>query len=328
MKQSDLRKPATIIDVARRAGLSKSTVSNVIRGARGITTSTRERVEQAIDDLGYRPNALARQLVQQRASIFGVVSGDLSNPFFAEIMNEIEQYAATRDYRVMFCSAPSDMRDRLAGLRALLDHRVAGLLFLTQINDDDTRNLVASSRVPAVFVTCAAEWADIVCSDDVRGGVVATNHLISLGHTRIGYLADSLSEDEADRNRQIGYVQAMQANGLKPAVFHWKDGGMTDVREMPMKRLIGGSNRYTAFFSSNDFGAIALLDHADRLGVKVPEDLSVIGFDDVSLVSLRRINLTTMAQPKATMARLAVNMLAGRIAGDIQGGQVRQTIDC
>ena len=123
-------KPPTILDVARRAGVSKSTVSNVIRGVRSITPKTQLKVTRAIEELSYRPNILARQMVHQRTTIFGVVVGDLANPFYAEMAKQIERFAAARSYRVMFCNTQGEEAAEIAGLEGLLEQRVAGIIFL------------------------------------------------------------------------------------------------------------------------------------------------------------------------------------------------------
>jgi DNA-binding LacI/PurR family transcriptional regulator len=120
----------------------------------------------------------------------------------------------------------------------------------------------------------------------------------------------------------------MRKAGHPAAVFHWQESGGRSIREARIEDVLCGEKRVTAIFSSNDFGAIELLDCADRLGKRVPQDLSIVGFDDVTLAGLARINLTTVAQPKEMMARLAVNTLAARVEGELQGASVRQIVDC
>src|SRR5215470_7363384 len=298
-------KPPTILDVAKRANVSKSTVSNVIRGAPNITPKTHAKVTKAIEELGYRPNILARQMVHQRTTIFGVVVGDLANPFYAEMAKQIERSAAARRYRVMFCNTQGEEDAEIDGLQALLER-----------------------RVPAVFVTCSAEWGDVVCADDERGARLATEHLIELGHERIAYCADPIVEDATDRARQAGYRHTMEGAGLTPKVFHWKRAEDRLLREGPVEEILTGSQRPTAFVSSNDLGAIDLLDCADHLAIPVPRKLSVVGFDDVMMARLARINLTTIAQPKEMLARLAVETLASRIERQLRGAPIRQTVSC
>jgi LacI family transcriptional regulator len=320
-------KPPTILDVARRARVSKSTVSNVIRGIRSITPKTRLKVTKAIEELGYRPNILARQMVHQRTAIFGVVVGDLANPFYAEMAKQIERSAAARSYRVMFCNTQGEEAAEIAGVEGLVEQRVAGIIFLAYAGSTGPRTLL-EGRVPAVFVTCSAEWGDVVCADDERGARLATEHLIGLGHERIAYCADPIVEDATDRARQAGYRKTMESAGLTPVIFHWERAEDRLLREAPVEQILTGRRRPTAFVSSNDLGAIDLLDCADRLAIPVPHKLSVVGFDDVMMAGLARINLTTIAQPKETLARLAVDTLASRVEGHLSSDPIRQTVSC
>jgi LacI family transcriptional regulator len=321
-------KPPTILDVAKRAGVSKSTVSNVVRGIRSITPKTQLKVTRAIEELGYRPNILARQMVHQRTTIFGVVVGDLANPFYAEMAKQIERFAAARSYRVMFCNTRGEEAVEIAGLESLLEQRVAGIIFLAYAGGSTRSRALLEGRMPAVFVTCSAEWGDVVCADDERGARHATEHLIGLGHERIAYCADPIVEDATDRARQAGYRQTMERAGLTPTVFHWERAEDRLLREAPVEQILTGPGRPTAFVSSNDLGAIDLLDCADRLAIPVPRKLSVVGFDDVMMAGLARINLTTIAQPKEMLARLAVDTLASRIEGELSGDPIRQTVSC
>ena len=145
----------TILDVARRANVSKSTVSNVVRGIRGVAAAKRARVLEAIEALGYRPNILARQLVQRRTTIFGVVVGDLGNPFHAEMAKQVERHASARGYRTMFCNARAEEAAELAGIQSLLEYRVAGILFLAHTGASTRAREFVEGVVPTVFVTCS-----------------------------------------------------------------------------------------------------------------------------------------------------------------------------
>jgi LacI family transcriptional regulator len=313
-------RPATILDVARLAHVSKSTVSNVIRGVGVIAPATKERVRQAVDTLGYRPNLIARQMVQQRTSLIGVVIGDLANPFYSEMTKAVEWHATARGYRVMICNTQIDERRELASLRSLLDYRVAGLIMLAYAGDAESRQLVTEAGVPSVFVTCMADWGDVVSTDDEKGGRLATEHLIGLGHTRIAYVGDSSVEDAADHARAAGYRKAMAEAGLKPSIHHW--------RKVSLEALLTGRPCVSGVVSSNDLGAIEILDTADRLGLRVPEDLSVVGYDDIIIAGLRRIALTTIAQPKDELARCALDMLHARVTGSLSGSPKRAIVEC
>src|SRR6266700_4497804 len=194
-----VRRPPTILDVASHAGVSKSTVSNVVRGLPVFSESTRRRVRTAIDQLGYRPNVLARQLVQRRTSILGVVVGDLANPFFAEMAKSVERHAAARGYTAMFCNTEGDSQSEIAGVETLLEYRVAGIVFLAFSGESRTLQETLEHQIPAVFVSCGAERGDVVSVDDEVGGRMGTLHLVDAGHRRIADLSIPALEDQSDR---------------------------------------------------------------------------------------------------------------------------------
>jgi LacI family transcriptional regulator len=317
------RRHPTILDVASRAGVSKSTVSNVVRGVSSVSEATRGRVVAAIEELGYRPNVLARQLVQQRTSMLGVVVGDLANPFFAEMAKSVERHAAAHGFTAMFCNTEGDSQSELAGVETLLQHRVAGIVFLAFSGDSRTMQDALSQHIPAVFVSCSAEWGDVVSVDDKLGGRLATDHLIQAGHRRIAFLSIPELEEQSDRARLEGYRLALKEAGLTGAMrISWSppaDHALLDGVERPLLDAFSGAGAATAVFASNDVAAIALQEFADRVNLKVPGDLSIVGFDDVPMAGLARIGLTTVAQPRDELARLGIATIADRIDRKLKG---------
>jgi LacI family transcriptional regulator len=166
--------------------------------------------------------------------------------------------------------------------------------------------------------------------DDVGGADAATQHLIALGHKRIAYLADSVLEESADNDRKAGYIRAMTRAGLQPQLLRWDakpDTVVIDGKTVSIRAVLTGRNRMTGVFAANDLNAIDILDCADRLGVAVPAQLSVVGFDNIAIAGLARIGLTTVAQPKEMMAQIAVETLEQRISGKLKGGRLRQIAD-
>jgi LacI family transcriptional regulator len=317
------RRPPTILDVASRAGVSKSTVSNVVRGLPGVAEPTRRRVRTAIDQLGYRPNVLARQLVQQRTNILGVVVGDLANPFFAEMAKLVERHAAARGYTAMFCNTEGDSQSEVAGVETLLEYRVAGIVFLTFSGDSRTMRETLQHQVPVVFVGCHEDWGDVVSVDNARGGQLGTSHLIDAGHRRIAFVSIPELEDRSDESRWLGYGEALAQAGLGPAVrIGWSppsDHAAVDGVDRTLLEVFTGPERITAVFASNDVAAIALQEFADRVGLRVPGDLSIVGFDDVPMAGLARIALTTVAQPRDELARLGIAAIIDRIERKLKG---------
>jgi LacI family transcriptional regulator len=322
-------RPPTIHDVARVAKLSKSTVSNVIRNAIGVQPATRERVQSAIAELGYQTNIVARQLVQQRTSILGVVIGDLDNPFHAEMVKLIEGFAATHGYQVMVCNARAERDPDLGGIRRMLEHRVAGLVFLACLSAAEQARDLVSGRVPAVSVSCNAGWGDVVSVDERAGALAATRHLIGEGHRRIWHFAEDPAESGTPCDRHRGYAEAMRVAGLDPMSFCVSRDGERAViggAAMPLPEALLAESGPTAIFAANDARAIQIIGLAEPLGLGVPGRLSVLGFDDAACAGHERLGLTTVAQPKEDLARLAVETLLRRVTGAAEPEPCRQVL--
>ncbi len=317
-----LRRSPTILDVASRAGVSKSTVSNVIRGVVGVSADTRGKVDAAIKHLGYRPNILARQLVQQRTNILGVVVGDLANPFYAEMTKSVERHAAARGYTAMFCNTEGDSASELAGIEMLLAQRVAGIVFLYFSGDSRTMRETLQHRVPAVFLSCHEDWGDVVAVDDELGGRLATRHLIERGHRRLAFLSIPELSDSSDQARYVGCLSEARAAGASVTRISWSpahDHAEIDGRAGDLRDAFAGDEQITGVFASNDLAAVDLMEFADRVGLRVPQDLSIVGFDDVPMAALARIALTTVAQPRDELARRGISTIIERIEGKVSG---------
>ncbi len=313
-------KPPTIFDVAALAGVSKSTVSNVIRDVDGVAESTRERVLEAIERLGYRPNALARQFVAQRTTTLGVLVGDLDNPFYAEMAKLIERWAFYHGYLAMFCNIEGEDDLALSGVEALLEQRVAGIVFLASSGRTPVVEERLRGRAPVVFVGLREDWGDSVAAGDAEGGRLATEHLIEYGHQRIAYLTTPTVEQRTDRARHAGYRTAMRRAGLpaRPPI-RWLPGAeevRVGGRAVALSDLLRGPDRLTGVFVSNDMAAIALQEFLDVHRLRVPQHVSLVGFDNVSLAGFARISLTTVAQPLDDLARLGVRRLVERIENE------------
>jgi len=320
-------RPPTIHDVARVAKLSKSTVSNVIRNAIGVHPATRERVKAAIVELGYQTNIVARQLVQQRTSILGIVIGDLGNPFHAEMTKLIEGFAAAHGYQIMICNAHSERESDFSGIQRMLEHRVAGLLFLSCGPVAERARHLIGDRVPAVFVSCNVGWGDVVSVDERAGAQAATAYLIAEGHRRIWHLTDSVPDWNGPCERHQGYAEAMSLAGLRPLAVWLGRGGdiaMVEGTPTPIADALLGESGPTAVFAVNDARALQIMGAAEKLGLTVPDSLSVLGFDDAAWASHARMRLTTVAQPKEQLAQLAVETLVRRVGGLAAGEPSRQ----
>jgi LacI family transcriptional regulator len=312
---------ATLGDVAQLAGVSASTVSNVVRGSDVVAARTRRRVLVAIDQLGYRPNALARHLLQGRATTIGIIARDLGNPFFAEMASLVEREVARFGFATMFCATEGDDDREEQAIGLMLENRVSGLVFLSLLGQPALMGTKINGQIPAVFVAAEEPWADSVTVDEHRGGELVAQHLIGLGHRRLAFVGPH-EPDRADARRLEGFLRAAADADLQPTVIAWDppEGIPTvDGRNTDWRTILLGADPVTGVFAANDFAAIDLLDVADALDVVVPAALSVVGFDDVDMARLRRINLTTVSQPRQALVRLGVEALLGRIEGRIEG---------
>ncbi len=312
------RKAPTIFDVAAEAGVSKSTVSNVVRGVAEVSDATRERVLEAIERLNYKPNTIARQFVQQRTTMLGVLVGDLSNPYYAHMAQVVERVAFGFGYTTMFVNIEGADEIGVAGVDALLGHRVAGIVCLGFVGrSSDVYSALQRAGVPIVFLGLSEAWGDSVGPQDTKGGRIATEHLISLGHERIAYVRTPLVEVSGDHARHAGYKAAMRAAGLSTLPVHAWTPGADEVSigksTKSLAAALTAPDAPTALFASNDIGAIGLIEAAETAGLTVPDDLSVVGFDDIMLAALHRISLTTVAQPLGFQAGRAVELLLERV---------------
>jgi DNA-binding LacI/PurR family transcriptional regulator len=302
----------TIIDVAAHAGLSKSVVSRVMRGEASVSPASRSAVLAAAEELGYRANAVARSLVQRRTYNVGVMVSDLHNIFFAEVLDGLYAAAAELGYRALITTGNRDPGAEERALAQLLELRADGLV-------------IAGARLPAEAVAAAARSVptavvgsdlrlrnvDVVVDDDFRGAGLAVEHLVGLGHEDIALIDGGQGAGAAER--RAGYKAAMREARLgarilvQPGDFT-ESGGYEAAR-----RLLARRRRPTAIFASNDQSAVGALDAINEVGLQVPRDVSLIGYDNTALAALRHISLTTIHQPRNQIGDMAIRAVIRRI---------------
>lgn len=305
------RRNPTINDVAKRAGVSKSLVSLVMRNSPNVSDERRAAVLEAAKELRYRPNAMARGLVSQRTFVLGFVISDLHNPFFADVAAGLEEVASARGYRVLYGAGFHDQAREVVALDTLLQLRVDGVILGGLLGEVSSFE-AAAGLVPTVLVGAStrSDALDSIANDDFLGAQMVVDHLVSLGHTSIHHI-DGGSAAGAGRRRQ-GYLEAMSAHELTDSARvvagrFTEEGGASGMRQ-----LLDG-NRPSAVFAPNDSAALGALEVIDRAGLGVPAEISVVGYNDIHAASHERFSLTTVRQPSEKIGARAVEMLIERI---------------
>jgi DNA-binding LacI/PurR family transcriptional regulator len=301
-------------DVAARAGVSKSLVSLVMRGAPHVSERRRTAVLRAAEELGYQPNAVARSLVERRTHTVGVLVSDLHNPFVAEVVDGIDARIVDFGYQVLLGNGgrrPSREQELLAAFAGL---RIEGLILLAPVVSPRVLRDAAAAQ-PLVVVSrpdVHVAGVDTVVNDEAHGVQLAVDHLVALGHVDIAHIAGAGS---AAPERRQGYQQAMHDRGLKDHV-RVVPGGYAEADGYEGARVLLDAPRPpSAVIVANDLAAMGTLTAIAEAGLRVPEDISVVGYDNTLLASLSHISLTSVNQPRQEMGRLAAQMLHDRIEG-------------
>ncbi len=309
-------KRMTMKDVADLAGVSKTTVSHVINETRFVEVSTRNKVLQAMKDLGYHPNTVARSLRSGETKTIGMIVPDSTNLFFADIARRIENYGYENGYSVILCNSDNNIDKQQNYIDTLISKQVDGVIFISSGESKADLQRLSESGIPIVVAdrVVPLSLADVVLINNEEAGYIATKYLIDLGHRRIACITGS-SELNPSMRRVEGYRRALSESEISvPEEYIVQGDFQFQSGELMMTKLMKLPQRPTAVFVLNDMMAIGAVSAARRLGVDVPDDVSIMGFDDIALSSLLHPSLSTMAQPTEEMARLAVELLIQKIA--------------
>ena len=302
----------TINDVARKAGVSKSLVSLVMRGAPNVSDARRKAVLEAAAALGYRPNAAARSLVQRRSQLIGVMVSDIHNPFYTEMLDGVEEAAEIAGYRILMNSGQRIAKREEEAVETFLELRVDALMLGSPRLPISSLKRVARI-VPTVMLGKAsrAEELDSVVTDERAGARLIIEHLNGLGHTQIAHIDGGTATGGLQRRR--AYERAMTKAGLGRHVRvipgeYTEEAGFQGARE-----LFKTNKSPSAVFAANDLSAIGAIQALGEMGMRVPQDVSVIGYDNTHLSAFEHISLSTVNQPRRSMGRRATQLLVERV---------------
>jgi len=327
VKSSRSSPRVTIQDVANHAGVSPATVSRVLNDSSAVTTSTAGRVRRAVAALDFRPNLAGRALRATRTRSLGVVLPTLGNPVFAECLAGIEAAARAQAHSLGLVTTGYERAAEAAAVESLLRQRVDGLLLTVA---DAARNRVLDAldrdRVPYVLVfnQLAHAGRATVSVDNRAAARAAIEHLLALGHRAIRMVTGQFRQSDRARLRYRGYCDALRAAGVEPLPPLQMPFLAPDARR-PLVEGLNARPRPTAFFCSNDLLALTVIRDLRALGRRVPEDISVAGFDGIRVGELTAPSLTTVVQPAEDIGRAAVELLLRRIGGaDSAGAQLSE----
>ncbi len=319
----------TIKDIAEHAGVSIATVSYVVNGSRHVSPELTERVLNAVEELGYSPNEIARSLRLKQTNTIGLLIPDNSNPFFSEIAKGVEDAGFESGYNVILCNSNWKIEREVAYLELLRSRRVDGVIYHTTATDIDQIIPLIERGVPVIVLFREVDDlnVDSIRIDNHHAGHIATQHLVDLGHRQIACIKPA-SDERPSAFRVDGYKDA-----LKESDIEWQEsliipgdnrieGGMEAAG-----LLLESGREFTALFAGNDAMAIGAMRAFREKGILVPSDISIVGVDDIQLASFTEPPLTTVAQPKYDAGRLAVELLLSRMDSDSDQGPKELVLD-
>ncbi|OLN24220.1 LacI family transcriptional regulator [Domibacillus antri] len=300
----------TIYDVAEKAGVSIATVSKVVNNTGRISDKTRKRVTEIMQQLDYQPSSVAAALTGKKTFTIGVLVPDIANPFFAEVARALENNARETGYAIILCSTDYQREREQEYLELLLKKQVDGIIMATEPKDMEPFRKLNERHVPLLMfsVDHLAVAANVVTTDNVRGGYLAGHYLLKKGHRRLAVIAEK--NRQSGHARLSGFQQALSDGGVEldeELIINSKS--TIKEAQQAAQRLLAMEKKPTAVFTVTDLIAVVFINEARKAGVHIPEDISVIGFDNTIHAEIADPGLTTIAQPIEELARYSFNQL-------------------
>ncbi len=305
----------TLKDVAKVANVSFTTVSRALSGNPEISNDTRDRILKICEEMGYTTNYIARSMIKKKTELIGLIVPSIDNPFMSELAYYIEVTARRFGYNLILCNSHPDLIQEQKVMQLMIGHQVDGVLIIPQKPGSYENLKQLTSLIPSVFLSenLKDQNGSYISVDNQRGTKLGTEYLYKLGHRNILYYG-CRTGSTTHQLRAEGYQEACQLLDIKPNIVYF-DSVSSSIElgyEMAHKAL-EQEQEITAIFASTDSNAIGLMQAAREKNIRIPEDISLLGFDNIRLASLPQIDLTTVAQPKEEMAVRAVKMLIRKI---------------
>lgn len=306
----------TVKDVAEHAGVSIATVSRVVNQSEDVSQELREKVLQAVEELGYHPSRTAQRLRARKSLVIGLIISDIQNPFFTSVVRGIEDVAHQQDYSIILCNSDEDPEKEKLYIDVMRSEEVAGLIISSTSQVTEYINRLLDSGIPVVAMdrSIKHQQVDIVSVENVLGAYEAVSYLIQKGHQWIGFIGLPMNLTTGVERRE-GYINALKDHGLKPVEELMcigdarQEGGFNCATD-----LLEGGRPLTALFASNNLMTLGALGAIRSQGLRVPEDVSLIGFDDMPWAQYLNPPLTVVSQPTYELGKQSAELLLKRIS--------------
>lgn len=311
-------KRVTLRDIAELTGFSINTVSRALNNKEEVHTQTRVKILAAAHKLGYRPNRLAKGLRSNKTGTIGVVVTDVANPFFSALVKGIARAARDLDYSIILQDSDEDYAGEEEAIQVLLAEQVDGILITPVQSQQQTIQRLAESLFPFVLVGRYFEELDTnyVIPDDYQGGFMATEHLIQMGYRRIAMVNGPL-HISSSRERFQGFSDALKKHDVPLDDSLVVNGALTEEEGITLSRsILNDGNRPSAIVCYSDFVAFGVMKAIREIGLSIPDDIAVVGFDDVRMSSCLEVPLTTIRSPKEELGRQAMQLLVDKLNND------------
>ena len=314
-------KNVTIKDVAKAAGVSYSTVSRALSGSPEISEDTRERILKVCKEMNYTANTVARAMVMKSTKLLGLILTGVNNPFMSELAYHIDRQARVRGYNIILCNSSRDLEQEKELFELMIGRQVDGVILLPSGPESYESLRPYLSRMPTVFVgeNLREVQESYVSVDNYRGAYMGVEYLYGLGHRDILYFGRRRGST-THQLRAEGYAAACRDLSLTPQYCN-NIFSATSIKYgyQLAKQLFAQERKYTAIFAATDTNALGIMEAAEECGVRIPEDISLLGFDNIRDSSLPRIHLTTIEQPMKMLASVAVDSLLEKVQNELAG---------